>query len=404
MSDPALLFHDKADRAGTHVLLIGIGAYPFLEDGSDYDAMEHEKYAMGMGQLDAPPVSMRLMADWFLDHFANADRELASLALILSEEEPANYAHARAGSGSRVVPRGTIDEVRRAVVAWRRRAAGRRDNGLIFAFCGHGVQSGNPVLLCRDYNEIPESRFQGAIDFDAFRVALSTNQPDTQLFLVDACRTPGNDDSLLGKGTPGNALLDLLSLDERDNAPAVQSVHFATSLYTPAWGRTGGPSLFTEALLKALAGGAAESSQQWWVTTGRLHSVLATYLARIAAAENVIQRPAAQSEDFKICKPGPIKVELYVESSDPDIWQGDLSIEAASASFNSRFDHKPAVPPAVNIVRCKLDLVNSTQKLPDVSYKVSATFPNGSPFANYGDDIIAYPPEITFTLAVSKRP
>lgn len=404
MSDPALLFHDNADRAGTHVLLIGIGAYPYLEDGSDYDPMEHEKYAMGMGQLAAPPHSMRLLSDWFLEHYANPDRELASVALLLSEDEPSTYAHPRVEGGERLVPRGTIDEVRKAVVAWRRRAAGRRDNGLVFAFCGHGIQSGNPVLLCRDYNEIPESRFQGAIDFDEFRVALASNQPDTQLFLIDACRTKANDDSLLGKTAPGNALLDPLSLEERDNAPAIQSVQFATSLYTEAWGRADGPSLFTEALLKALAGGAAESAQDWWVTSGRLHSVLVTYLARIAGAENVIQRPATQSEDFKICRPGAIPVELYVRTEDPEVWNGDLRIEAKSASFHDGFDHKPAQPPAVTPDHCRLQLVNKTQKIADVSYKISAIFPKDSLFSDCWEDIIAYPPETTVRLPVSKRP
>ncbi len=403
MSDPALLFHDTADRAGTHVLLIGIGAYPYLEGGSDYHALEHEETAMGMGQLNAPPLSMRQTADWFLSDYSNPDRELSSVALILSEEDEQPYTHERMEGAERIVPRGSVKDVHKAVVGWLRRASGRRDNSLIFGFCGHGIQSGNPVLLCRDYGEIPESRFQGAIDFEQFRIALSTMLPDTQLFFIDACRTPANDDSVLGQTTPGNSLLDPLSLDRRDNIPAAQSVQFATSLYTESWGRTEGASLFTEALLKALRGGGAEQTQDWWVTTGRLHSVLSTYLLRLSAAENVIQRPASHSEDFRICKPGPIPVELYVRSDEPGIWRGKLSIEAASASFSYRFEHAPGDPPDETVDHCKLDLINQTQKFADVSYKINALFPPDSPYLDYAEDIVAYPPETTFSLPVSKR-
>lgn len=403
--DPALLFHDPADRPGTHVLLIGIGDYPWLEDGSLYDPLEHEEGAMGMGQLAAPPMSMRRMADWFLGSFANPDRELSSLALLLSEPDPATYAHARATNGGGPVPRGTIAEVKAAVTAWIRRASGRRDNALVFGFCGHGLQSGNPVLLCRDYGEDPEARFQGAIDFEQFRIALSSRQPDTQLLLVDACRIPDLDDNQLGQATPGNPLIDPRSLSTRDNAPAAQSVHFATSLYTAAWGRKDGPSLFTDALLKALNGGAAEQSAGWWVTTSRLHTVLSTYLARFSAAEKVVQRPAAQSVDFAVSKPARIPVEVYVSSeTEPAVWQEPLTIKARRNGFEAAFPYVPAVPPDPGFAHHVLTLVNPTQRPADVTYDVSAEFAPGSAYENCDDQIIAYPPEVYCDLPVRKRP
>lgn len=404
MPDRALVFHDDADRAGTHVLLIGIGDYPWLEEGSKFVALEHEENAMGMGQLAAPPESMRRMADWFLGSFENPDRPLASLSLLLSEKNSSQYAHARALPGASPVPRGTIKDVQAAVTAWILRASGRRDNALVFGFCGHGLQSGNPVLLCRDYGKNPESRFEGAIDFDQFRIALSTRQPDTQLLFVDACRTPDSGDSQLGQATPGNALLDIQSLGKRDNAPALQSVHFATSLYTEAWGRNDGPSLFTEVLLKALNGGAAEQTADWWVTTSRLHTVLSTYLQRASAVEGVIQRPAAQSQDFRISKPGPIAVDVYVGSADPAIWQEQINIKARRGHFEELFVHEPAAPPDPDVQNCALRLVNPTQHPADVIYDVHASFSPGSQYQDCAEQIIAYPPEVICNLPVSKRP
>jgi Caspase domain len=403
MNDPSLVFNDDAKRAGTHVLLIGIGDYPWLEDGIAFVAADHEENAMGMGQLSAPPISMRAMANWFLSEFDNPDRPLASLSLLLSEAEDSHYAHPRATGGTDALPRGTIDDVRAAVAAWIKRASLRRDNALVFGFCGHGLQSGNPVLLCRDYGKDPLGRFQGAIDFEQFRIALSTMLPDTQLVFVDACRTPDPDDSQLGAATPGNPLIDMQSLSKRDNSPALQSVHFATSLYTPAWGRPDSPSLFTGAVLKALGGGAAEHTADWWVTTGRLQTVLSTYLQRISASEGVIQRPAAQSQDFRICKPGPITVDLYVSSRDPAIWQEQVNIKARRGSFEKAFVHTPPAKPDPGFIGCTLDLVNPTQGFADVVYDVHALFEAGSKFGDCDEKIIAYPPEVVCLLPVSKR-
>lgn len=407
MDDPALLFHDPADHAGTHVLLVGISDYPWLEGGGSYAAADHEANAMGMGQLAAPAISMRRMADWFFDRFANPDQPLASLALVLSEPDPATYAHPAAAAPPAPLPRGTISEVQDAVAAWVKRAAGRGDNALVFGFCGHGVQSGNAVLLCRDYGRNTEDRFQGAIDFEQFRIALSTRRPDTQLLLVDACRTPDLENSLLGQATPGNALLGMQSLAARDNAPAMQSVHFATSLYTEAWGRNDGPSLFTEAVLKGLDGGAAEHSADWWVTTSRLHTVLSTYLQLVGSAEGVVQRPAAQTQDFRISKPGKIAVDVCVSSREPAIWRESVTIRACrDKTVASTVSHAP--PPDSSALTgfrgCTMQVVNPSQDPLDVMYEVQAEFSDMSEFQDCARKIIAYPPMTNCELPVSRRP
>lgn len=407
MADPALIFHDKADRAGTHVLLIGIGDYPWVEGGKLCKTAKHHDNAMGMGQLAAPPISMRALADWYLDGFANPERPLASLAMLLSENGPANYTHTNAPARTRPLPRGTIGEVEKAVAAWVERASGQRDNALVFGFCGHGVQSSNPVLLCRDYGENIQNRFQGAIDFEQFRIALSTRQPDTQLLLVDACRTPDVDNSLLGAVTPGNPLLDLISLTSRDNAPAMQSVHFATSLYTEAWGHDDGPSLFSEALLEALASGGADSSDGWWVTTNELQRALSAYLRRISGEAGIIQRPTAQLQTFRISKPAQITVPLYVKSTEPAIWTEPVRFEARLGNKCSvGLDHAPLADPtqATGDYECALRLTNRSQAANDVKYDIHALFAPASAFVDSATEIIAYPPLVVCELPVSKRP
>lgn len=406
MADPALVYHDKADRPGTHVLLIGVGDYPWLEGGEKCTTPKHRENAMGMGQLASPPVSMRKLADWFLDGFENPERPLASLALLLSEKAPALYEHPKAKKPTKPLPRGSIGEIEKAVAQWVGRAS-RRGDTLVFGFCGHGVQSGNPVLLCRDYGKNVEARFQGSIDFEDFRIALSTRQPDRQLLLVDACRTPDLENSLLGQSTPGNALLDKVSLDTREGSPAMQSVHFATSLYTEAWGRDDGPSLFSDALLQALASGGADLAKGWWVTTTQLHAALSTYLARISRDEGVVQRPSAgQLVAFEISKPAKISVPVYVRSREPEAWTVPIRIEARRGALCAEKVHYVPPDPAPDkpVSEYKLNLTNPSQKVADVVYDLHALFEPASPFEDCHEQIIAYPPEVTCELPVSKRP
>lgn len=80
MPDPALIFEGDPKKPGTHVLLIGIGTYPYLLGGPD----QRPEIADGMGQLLTPSPTVRALADWFLDTFENPDHPLASLAMLIS--------------------------------------------------------------------------------------------------------------------------------------------------------------------------------------------------------------------------------------------------------------------------------------------------------------------------------
>ena len=263
------------------------------------------------------------------------------------------------------------------------------------------------MLLCRNYGENGEDAFDGTIDFERFRIGLSTRQPDTQLLLVDACRTPDLDaaaTAALGESIPGRRLLKPMKLSLRDNSPALQSVHFATSLYSQAWGRKNAPSLFSESLIAALAGGGAEEAARWWVTTTRLHAALVTYMARLSRELGIEQRPTADTVPFLISKPGPITVPLYVTSSDPAIWSETVKLRARRAdTYQQTFKHAPANPP-VEVKECAMKVVNPSQEPDDVRYVVAATFGKKSAFTNCKKKINVYPPEATCELPVSKRP
>lgn len=64
-----VLLDDGKTDPGTHVLMIGVGRYPFLEGGN---AANPFNMAMGMGQLSSPSLSVQELASWFMDFAADA--------------------------------------------------------------------------------------------------------------------------------------------------------------------------------------------------------------------------------------------------------------------------------------------------------------------------------------------
>ena len=142
----------------------------------------------------------------------------------------------------------------------------------------------------------------------------------------------------------------------------------------------------------------------WWVTTGRLHTVLNTYLQRYAESDGVMQRPAAQTEEFALHKPATIKVDLYVTSAEPEIWGEPVQIDAvrSNATVAGTFSHRP--PPAGQPTEFVMQLVNPSQKPADVRYNICAKFDPVSQFEDCTEEIIAYPPHVLCPLPVSKRP
>ena len=391
--DPALVFERDVGGAGTHVLLIGIGDYPYLVDGKE----ENLAVADGMEQLDSPPLSVLALAEWFLEHFDNPDRPLASLATVVSAKKPWRYPGARATAPPHSVPRGTISEVKKAAVAWALRANSNRGNQAIFFFCGHGIFSGNSVLMCRDYARTKLTKFDGTINLDGFLAAMSTQQPDNQLFLIDACRTPAAvENQLIGLTSVGDSLISPDELASRGGSQAKQRVPFATSSLAASWGRDDGVSIYTDALIQALGGGGAQADLGLWVGANGLQTALSAYTLRIASRHGVEQEPdRTRSGQFKIHKPATVKVPIYVTCVPTDVWSQSFRIEARiGAAVEDACDHKPAADSDGKEVKLSL---------PPANYEVAACFDAGSPYKDGSTNVFAAPPEAPCCIPVSLR-
>lgn len=399
MTDPALIFETAVAGPATHVLLIGVGDYPWLVGGTSEDADN----AQGMAQLAAPPRSMRALADWFIaDKFVNPDRPLASLALVLSEPKPARYTNPKTGARSNPLPRGTAEDVKGAIRAWVDRADDDPDHLLIFAFCGHGVSAGNSVLLCRDYASIKNARFNGAINFNHFYATVQSFTPNHQLFFIDACRTPdGVVNAMMGMPSVGQTVLDARPMDQRGGTPALQSIHFATSPHTQSWGRTKGLSLYTEALLRALNGGGSQPDLQDWVGTNGLQAALAAYTSRIAKIEGVEQAPdRTSSPNFRVHFPAEIKLPVYFRCAPHDVWKVPCSFEAKSSiSVHPGVKHKPAKVAGIDPA-----MISYEMDLPIETYDFAACFGKRAPYFDAVKRKTVFPPLAECSFEIEKRP
>lgn len=393
-ADPALVYELKPEGAGTHVLLIGIGEYDHLIDGTK----EKLDIAEGMTQLDAPPLSVKALADWFLDgNFVNAERPLASLAMVVSATEPFEYAHAGRNVGTAAQPDGAIETVLAAIRCWLGRASSDRENQTIFYFCGHGVLAGTQTLLCRDFGSATDDPFDSSLNFEKFCAAMATKAPQYQVFLADACRTSDEIiDEVTERGGVGRRGLTASSLKNRGGTRATQSIHLATSDLAKSWGRTEGPSLYTEALLRALAGGGAQRELDMWVGTDGLQTALGTYTARLAKAAGVEQEPdRIRAGRFRIHKPAKVEVPVYLSCKPADAWKSRFRLTTSGGSSEPRVDdHDPAAAPG----RTEFELMLEADK-----YRFAAEFGEDTPFVGGEETQMVYPPEVPILLPISRR-
>lgn len=260
-----VLLDDGQADPGTHVLLVGVGHYPFLKDG---DAANPFPLHMGMGQLSSPPLSVRELAAWFMDAnagFHNPVCPLRSLQVLCSPGVPMSINDA--GGVPQAIDRARMPSVRQAVIDWMQRAGRNQENMAVFFFCGHGLAFGEAenTLLLEDFGSNPVNPMADAIAFDSMRLGVMRHcGANYQIHLVDACRTPPTDDFLDTYGTKATGDPIAAAGLNRKLRHKIVPVYFATGLASSAYGLTGQASLFTQGLLQSMRGPASRDKGVHW--------------------------------------------------------------------------------------------------------------------------------------------
>lgn len=264
-------------QPGTHALVIGVGYYRHLPAGEGPTFAQ----AADLAQLSSPPESARAFADFMLRHYHNPNKPLQSLDLLVSEPV-----------GAGLVQPASFAAVRDAIRAWADTRSQHEDDLLVFFFSGHGLSRGaQTTLLLEDFGASALAPLENALDFTALHLGLERAKAREQCFFVDACRASTSVVVDLDRDT-GQAVIQPLA--RHVGAPRLAPVYYSALPGTRAYGRVGQPSLFTEALLRALGGpGSDDNDGSWRVRTDALSTGLHQVLKRVAAAANVPGQLAA---------------------------------------------------------------------------------------------------------------
>lgn len=262
---------DGVAGPATHALVIGIGEYPYLlGGGAEPKAIRHEN----MRQLTSPPISARAVTDWLLGPFHNPDRPLKSVELVLGSSDLAYSPPTPPGAGAaepKQVAWASLDAIIAAAVAWKQRGDEHPDNLMLFYFCGHGISKGSEfALVAGDYGRDRGRPLTGLISFPEFLIGMADCKAAHQCYFVDACRVTS--ERLVEAGNYGDPLVQKI---DASTPHLAQCVYYSTLGGDKAHGLKRRPSLYTDALLKALNGaGASNSSGEWRVNTSRLFEAL----------------------------------------------------------------------------------------------------------------------------------
>lgn len=282
------LIPENLTRPGTHALVIATSAYKHLPGGPEET---HQGELLGMEQLSAAACSASDFAAWVLSEYTNPRAPLASLRVLLSPS-PGERIHHDIGALLQGDFSTTIANVTSEVVEFRNACNRFKENVMIVYVAGHGVQltkHGAIVLLHDCGADTHANLLTGAIDMASVHAGF--NHPDTaqtQYWFVDACRQKP------GIAAHFERLAGAFTLDEPNGNADSTPMFLATTTGKPAYARTGGVTIFSEALLWGLRGGIAAPpdgrfATRWHVSALELVKRLLPRVMALALKEGASQ-------------------------------------------------------------------------------------------------------------------
>ncbi|MFL9910439.1 nSTAND1 domain-containing NTPase [Paraburkholderia sp. RL17-337-BIB-A] len=240
--------------AGTHILVVGVGRYPYLIDGTPGLLAD---YPLGLGQLSSPPVSAKAFIDWCFAPlfdpaaagFENPDSPLLSLEGLASSEAPVVV---DTPTGSAELGLATRSNIQTAFARWRSHVISNDANIGVFYFCGHGVMVNSHYLLAEDFGQNADDPWGGAIDISRTIRGVMRAAKGSLYFFIDACRQISRDMNSIEGGEP-RALLSFVKRDPviANAVSLIEATGEGKLAFSLEKGKT---SRFSEALLVALSG------------------------------------------------------------------------------------------------------------------------------------------------------
>ena len=323
-----LFFNSEKSGPGMHALVIGVGGYAHLWEGTGTEIEDPLRYG-NLGQLTSPPRSALAFANWLRE--SNHDRWKAPLATINVRISPAPSDPEPGGSGV-TFQNATIDGIQTAFDEWKECCGSDADNVALFYFCGHGLQSDDQILLASDFGRY-SNHFRGAFAFDSTRQGFLQCPPKTQCFFVDACRevTPGVVENLGGATAEPLVRPQAYKRRRCEHDLTLQSSAPFESAFAPR----DGVSYFTTALIDALQGGAALADEygDWVIRTDGVTSCI----------DELLQAASGRAQPTEK-GPGFTPTVLYRLDNVPDA-RLVLECDPRPALTKATLSYEPTPPP-----------------------------------------------------------
>jgi hypothetical protein len=265
-------------RGATHALVIGTSHYRHLPGGAEPRA----EIGFNLKQLSTPCTGAMAFARWLRDEYRNPDAPVESIRILLA---PSKEERAKLDAVAATAESPTKTNVERALFDWRRECQGDPEGVAILYISGHGLQTGRDasVVLLTDF-AATGNVMTNAVDIGRVRHGMAgDDMSQRQFFFVDACRiAPDELTDWADLGDPFGLPSRFKGADYR-----CSPMFFSSSPDTPAHGQRGSGTLFSQALLQALSGPAAEDGpdddRQWFVSPFSLQKSLSAGVAQLAA-------------------------------------------------------------------------------------------------------------------------
>jgi Caspase domain len=267
----------------THALVIGTSQYehlPAKEAGPDDDPLK-----FGLVRASTPATGAFRFARWLRDKLRNPDAPLGTVRLLLSPSDAEVQADAELSAAAAQVERANRQNVRTALLDWKKECRGQRDGVAILYISGHGISMSrtDSYVLLEDF-AADENVMDYSVDVGQVHAGMAgENLPQSQFYFVDACRI--RPDAFNRYKDAGDGLGLNVEWGGADTRAA--PIYFSASPDTAALGQPGNGTLFSQALLESLEARGADDAVgddgDWRVTTYSLQQALELRVDELAA-------------------------------------------------------------------------------------------------------------------------
>jgi hypothetical protein len=323
------LLRPKISKPGTHALVIGVSRYRHVGDGVEPSAFGRQ---LRLEQLTCAARSASNFAAWLMNDYNREGLPLSSLQVLFSPAldeklHPDIQDRLNKQVSSPKSYAATRKKVERALKSFENSCLRHKGNVAIVYVAGHGVQftKSGAVLLLEDIGKPPaRPELEGAIDVASVCRGLNYPQaPHQQFWFFDGCRQ--KPDVAEQFETMEGALVRSEPVGKVDD---VSALFLASSTREESLARPGETSLFCEALLWALGGGAlkgpSSKSKHWHVAVDSLNEVLCDRVRTEAEKHEELQNVdsakggAAVFHELKAPPDVPLHVDLIPEAAAPE--------------------------------------------------------------------------------------